>query len=95
MTKTTTYADGWEGAHDVEEDGHVHLLAAAQPLLLETETLDLVEVRPGPHRGHVVGGHPGDGVLAAPGQARDPVRFVERTALEVDRDPGALETNVV
>ncbi len=36
----------------------------AQLLLLEAEALDLVEVVPGLLRGHVVGGHACDGLVA-------------------------------
>ena len=39
---------------DVKENRHVHLLARLQSLLLEAETLNLVEMDPGTLRGHVV-----------------------------------------
>ena len=39
---------------DVKEDWHVDLFAGIQPLLLETEALDLVEIRPGLEGDHVV-----------------------------------------
>ena len=45
---------------DVEEDRHVDLLPRVEPLLLETEALDLVEVGPGLERNHIVGRNPVD-----------------------------------
>ena len=45
---------------DVEEDRHVDLLTRVEPLLLETEALDLVEVGPGLKRNHIVGRNPVD-----------------------------------
>ena len=43
---------------NVEEDRHVHLFTRVQSLLLKTETLNLIEVRPGLEGDNVVGGNP-------------------------------------
>lgn len=51
---------GVELGVDVEEDGHVDLLVRVQPLLLEAETLYLVEVLSGLEGDHVVGGDADD-----------------------------------
>jgi len=48
---------------DVEEDGHVDLLVRVQTLLLEAETLDLVEVLSRIKGHHVVGGDADDGFV--------------------------------
>lgn len=48
---------------DVEEDGHVDLLVGIETLLLEAETLDLVEVLSRIKRHHVVGGDADDGFV--------------------------------